>query len=381
MQGRIRHHRSRGTKLVLAAALLGAIAAASVLVAAGAAGAASQRAAATPLLPASVHPPTFDDSKLFGLRNALAAALKGKSVSGVNTWMVVNILATYWVAGKQGDARAAKELGIAAHYEGPSQGQLATQVSEYETLTSTGATGLFTSVINPVSEGAIINRAVAKGMDVVAIDSPVPAANAKTFVYVGTPNVTAGQAAGEAMKKALPHGGDVAILTGSLTATNALQRIQGFKQALAGSNIKVVATENDAGVAATASSNASAVIAANPKLKGIYGVYSYDGPAAGVAVKSKGDIGKIHVVADDNEPGTITGLQNGSISASIIQQPFMQGYLGAYLTTAMHVLGPAKVAAIMKPYLTNGAISTGVGTLTKANLPADVAYNKAIGAG
>src|SRR6185437_16821022 len=103
MQGRIRHHRSRGTKLVLAAALLGAIAAASVLVAAGAAGAASQRAAATPLLPASVHPPTFDDSKLFGLRNALAAALKGKSVSGVNTWMVVNILATYWVAGKQGD--------------------------------------------------------------------------------------------------------------------------------------------------------------------------------------------------------------------------------------------------------------------------------------
>src|SRR6185437_6147452 len=288
--------------------------------------------------------------------------MKGKSLSAVNTWMVVNILAAYWVAGKQGDARAAKELGIAAHYEGPSQGQLATQVSEYETLTSTGATGLFTSVINPVSEGAIINRAVAKGMDVVAIDSPVPAANAKTFVYVGTPNVTAGQAAGEAMKKALPHGGDVAILTGSLTATNALQRIQGFKQALAGSNIKVVATENDAGVAATASSNASAVIAANPKLKGIYGVYSYDGPAAGVAVKSKGDIGKIHVVADDNEPGTITGLQNGSISASIIQQPFMQGYLGAYLTTAMHVLGPAKVAAIMKPYLTNGAISTGVGT-------------------
>jgi ribose transport system substrate-binding protein len=66
--------------------------------------------------------------------------------------------------------------------------------------------------------------------------------------------------------------------------------------------------------------------------------------------------------------------------ASILQQPFMQGYLGAYVTAAMKVLGSAKVATIMKPFLTDGVISTGVGTLTKANLSADIAYNKAIGA-
>ena len=59
----------------------------------------------------------------------------------------------------------------------------------------------------------------------------------------------------------------------------------------------------------------------------------------------------------------------------------MQGYLGAYLTAAMKVLGAAKVKSIMQPYLTGGVLSTGVGTLTKANLPADLAYNKEIGAG
>jgi ribose transport system substrate-binding protein len=377
----IGHRRAKTAKAAAMLAVAGAVALAGGLASTGAASAVTAHKANAKLLSTSVHPPTFNDSKLFGLRNALAAALKGKSVKKVDTWMVVNILATYWVAGKQGDAQAAKELGIAAHFEGPSQGQLTTQVSEYETLASTGASGYFTSVIDPVSEGSIINKAVAKGIDVVAIDSPVPASDAKTFVYVGTPNVTAGEAAGEAMKKALPNGGDVAILTGSLTATNALQRIQGFKQALAGSNITVTATDNDAGVAATASSNADAVIAADPNLKGIYGVYSYDGPAAAVAVQGKGDIGKIQVVADDNEPGTITGLQNGSVAASIIQQPYMQGYLGAYLTTAMKVLGSAKVASIMKPFETGGTISTGVGTLTKANLPADNAYNKEIGAG
>ncbi len=368
-------------KKLTVALLATALAAGSVLV--GVAAGNTVRARSVPhaaLLSPTVHPPTFDDTKLFGLRNALVAALKGKSLSSVNTWMVVNILATYWVAGKQGDAQAAKELGIAAHYEGPSQGQLSTQVSEFETLGSTGATGMFTSVIDPASEGTIINNLVKKGVDVVAIDSPVPA-NIHVLTYVGTPNYTAGQAAGEAMKKALPHGGDVAILTGSLTAQNALQRIAGFKAALAGSNVKVTSTENDSGAAATASSNASAVIASNPNLKGIYGVYSYDGPAGAAAIKSKGDTGKIWVVADDNEPGTVAGLQNGTVYASIIQQPFMQGYLGAYLTAAMKVLGAAKVKAIIQPFLTDGVISTGVGTLTKANLSADLAYNKAIGAG
>jgi ribose transport system substrate-binding protein len=340
----------------------------------------SQSSSSAAQLSTSVHPPTFDDSKLFGLRDALTSALKGKSLSAVNTWMVVNILATYWVAGKQGDAQAAKELGIPAHYEGPTQGQLTSQVSMYQTLVSTKATGMFTSVIDPQSEASVINSAVGKGLNVVAIDSPVPA-SVKSFVYVGTPNVTAGQAAAAAMKKALPQGGEVAILTGSLTAPNALQRIAGFKAGLAGSNIKVATTENDNGTAATASSNASGVIASNSSLKGIYGVYSYDGPAASVAVKAKGDLGKIKVIADDNEPGTIAGLKNGSVYASIIQQPYMQGYLGAYLTAAMHVLGTAKIAQIIKPFETDGTISTGVGTLTKANLAADVAYNNQIGAG
>lgn len=365
-------------KSILATTVAAALAA--TIFAAGAAGQSQRHLSGRALLSTSVHPPTFNDSKLFGLRNALSAALKGKSMSGVNTWMVVNILATYWVAGQKGDAQASKELGIPAHFEGPSQGQLSTQVSEYETLGSTGATGIFTSVIDPTSEGAVLNKAVAKGIDLVAIDSPVPA-SVKSFVYVGTPNYTAGQAAGAAMKKALPHGGDVAILTGSLTAQNALQRIAGFKAALAGSGVKVTTVQNDAGVAATAASNASAVIASNPKLKGIYGVYSYDGPAGAVAVKAKNDVGKIEVVADDNEPGTVSGLTNGTVYASIIQQPYMQGYLGAYLTAAMHVLGAAKVKAIMAPYLTDGTVSTGVGTLTKANLAADLAYNKEIGAG
>jgi hypothetical protein len=117
MKRRIRQHRVKSTRIAVITVLAAVLATTMVLVATGTAGAASS---GSPLLASTVHPPGFDNTKEIGLRNALVAAMKGKSVSGVNTWMVVNILAAYWVAGKQGDARAAKELGIAAHFEGPS---------------------------------------------------------------------------------------------------------------------------------------------------------------------------------------------------------------------------------------------------------------------
>ena len=131
-------------------ACLAAVSAAALLATGSVASAHTMaRAKGHALLSASVHPPTFDNTKLIGIRNALSKAMKGKSLSSVNTWMVVNILATYWVAGKDGNSAAAKELGVPAHFEGPSQGQLTTQLSMYNTLGANGANGLFTSVIDP----------------------------------------------------------------------------------------------------------------------------------------------------------------------------------------------------------------------------------------
>ena len=55
-------------------------------------------------------------------------------------------------------------------------------------------------------------------------DSPLTGTSTP-LLYLGTPNTDAGKKAGEAMKTVLGGKGDVAILTGSLTAANALQRM------------------------------------------------------------------------------------------------------------------------------------------------------------
>ena len=125
-----------------------------------------------------------------------------------------------------------------------------------------------------------IAQAVAKGLSVVAYDSPLPGTAAQ--LYIGTPNTTAGCDAGKAMTQAIGSG-EVVAISGSWTAANTQQRVAGFEQC-AGSGIKVVQKVNDNQDVATAVSDLQASLQANSSIKGIYAVYSYDGGAAGQAV-------------------------------------------------------------------------------------------------
>jgi ribose transport system substrate-binding protein len=325
-------------------------------------------AAAAPQLQGSID---FNDAKLAELRDKLKAALAGKSLSGADPAVVVNVTAAYWDAAKQGVDNANKELGMKAKFQEPSKMDISEQLSILNTLLSQGGTGFSVSAIQPSSLSSFITKSQSQKVPVIAIDSPLDTFKSVPL-YLGTPNTEAGKNAGEAMKQLLPNGGDVAILVGSLTALNAVQRIQGFKDALAGTNIKVFQTYNDDGDANKALQNASAAYQADPNLKAFYGVYSYDGPSAGQAVQSAGKTGKTMVVADDAEPKTLDFLKSGVVQAMVLQQPYQQGYMSVYILTAMKVLGVDKTMAIIKPYLDPDGLtlSSGVGLVTKANLPA-----------
>jgi ribose transport system substrate-binding protein len=312
---------------------------------------------------------TFNDTNLAALRDKIKTALAGKPLTGVNPAVVVNVTAAYWTAASQGVKNADKELGINATFQEPTQEDITQQLSILNTLLSQGTTGFAISAIQPSSLSTFITDAGNKNVPVIAIDSPLDSYKSVPL-YLGTPNYDAGQKAGEAMKTLLPNGGDVAVLVGSLTALNAVQRIQGFKDALAGSNVKVFQVYNDNGDANKALENANAAYAADPNLKAFYGVYSYDGPSAGQAVQAAGKTGKTTIVADDAEPKTLAFLQQGVVQAMVLQQPYQQGYMGVYILTAMKVLGVQATMDLIKPYLSsdNLTLSSGVGLVTQSNL-------------
>jgi len=225
------------------------------------------------------------------------------------------------------------------------------------------------SAIDPTAIKAPIASANRAGIPVLAIDSPLPKDDGAAL-YLGTPNYQAGQKAGAAMKQALGGKGQVVVLVGSLTTSNAVERIQGFEDALKGSGIKVVQKLADNNDASKALSNAQTAIQTNPNVNGLYGVYSYDGPSAGQAVQAAGKTGKIKVISDDSDAQTLKFIKSGVIQATVLQQPFQQGYTGAYLLAALKVLGKDATLKIVQPYLESDGttLSSGVGLVTQANL-------------
>jgi ribose transport system substrate-binding protein len=312
---------------------------------------------------------TFNDENLAKVDAALKQALAGKDLSKLNEAMVVNVSVDYWNAGKVGFNKGLKDLGIKGTYQAPANGRLDQQLSIIQTLRGQGITGLSVSAIDPTAIKSPISSANKAGIPVLAIDSPLPKEDGAAL-YLGTPNYTAGQKAGEAMKQALGGKGQVVVLVGSLTTSNAVERIQGFEDALKGTDIKVVQKLSDNMDAAKALSNAQTVIQTNPNVNGLYGVYSYDGPSAGQAVQAAGKTGKVKIISDDSDPQTLKFVKSGVIQATVLQQPYQQGYTGAYLLAAFKVLGVDATMKIVKPYLESDGttLSSGVGLVTQANL-------------
>ena len=327
----------------------------------------------------------FNQSKLATLDTALKKALAGKSLSGVNIAMVVNVAADYWKAGQVGFLKGCSDLGIPTSkctYFAPPNGKLTEQNSELETLRSQGITGYSISAIDPASAAGTISSDMKKGVFVLPIDSPLPG-TAAAGLYLGTPNYTAGYQAGTAMKQLLGGKGSVAILVGSLTAANATQRIAGFEDAIKGTTITVAQKVNDNLSASTATSDAETILANNPNVNGLYGVYSYDGPALAQAVQSAGKTASVSIVSDDSDAQTLQFIQSGVIGGTVVQMPYQQGYTGAYILAAEKVLGSAATLAIVKPYLSSDGftLSSGVGLVTKTDLSGYQSLESQLGIG
>ncbi|MEY9848690.1 ribose transport system substrate-binding protein [Streptacidiphilus sp. BW17] len=323
---------------------------------------------------------TFNDTDLAKVDAALKAALQGKNLSSLDLAMVVNVAVDYWNAGKVGFNKGIADLGVKGTFQAPANGRLDQQLSIIQTLRGQSISAFSVSAIDPTAIKSPIQSADSAGIPVLAIDSPLPAEDGAAL-YLGTPNYEAGMKAGEAMKAALGGKGEVVILVGSLTASNAVQRIQGFEDALKGTAIKVVNKLSDGMDASNALTNAQTAIQTDPNVNGLYGVYSYDGPSAAQAVQAAGKAGQVKVISDDTDAQTLTFIKQGVIQASIVQSPYQQGYTGAYLLAALKVLGTNATMNIVKPYLESDGttLSSGVGVLTQGNLSAFEAKQAQLG--
>lgn len=237
---------------------------------------------------------------------------------------VTNNASDFWTIAKKGTEKAAAEIpGIEVEFRINADGTAAEQQRVVEDLLAKGIDGIAISPIDPQNQSAMLDRAASQAL-VVTQDSDAP--NSKRAVYIGTDNVAAGRQAGELIKEALPQGGKIMVFVGTLDAANARERYQGIKEALQGSNIQIIDVRTDNGERVRAKSNAADTLVNQPDVAALVGLWSYNGPAIVGAVKDAGKTGKVKIIAFDEEDETLSGIKDGAIYATVVQQPFEFGF-------------------------------------------------------
>ncbi len=284
----------------------------------------------------------------------------------------------FWDQVEKGMRDAAGPAGIQVEFYVPTKEDARKQAEKVKSWVAVGVDGILFAASDPQTVGPAIRDAMARDIPCVAMDTDAP--DSGRLAYVGTDNYEAGKVAARTLGDLLGGRGKVCIATGSLTASNSLERIRGFKEVLAkdypGITVlpEILVDNEDRAVA---EQKAKAKIAAEPDLAAFFGVYALNGPACANAVKSAGKQGKIKVVCFDTTAEHMNMLKSGMIDAAVGQRPYLMGKKGLELLALVMKKGPEE--ALRESGARNGAIDTGVDVVRREDVESYRARLKELG--
>lgn len=275
---------------------------------------------------------------MYGVAAAALAAFSFGAVSPAEAQekktlaFVVNAASDFWKLAEAGVLKAQEELPeYELQFRYPAQGTAALQNSLMDDLVTAGVDSIMISSVDPKNSIEAFNR-VASQVPLFTTDSDAP--DSERIAYLGSSNTAAGVQAGEIAKNALPDGAQCMGFVGFLDADNAVERIAGFREAVAGTGIELVDVRGDDVDFARARSNVDDVLAANPEIDCMVGFYSYNPPKIYEALQAAGRLGDVTVIAFDEDPITLGAVREGSFAGTVVQDPFEWGYRGMKLMAA-----------------------------------------------
>lgn len=272
----------------------------------------------------------------------------------------------YFYDHKMGMELAGKSLGVKTEYMGPSDYDMAAMVTVFEQAIARRPNGIVVVGFEP-SLNAIVDKAAAAGIPVVTVDADLP--GSKRLAFVGTGNYQAGVEGGKKLISLLGGTGKVALMT-KPGQSNLEERVRGYKDALkAAVGIEVVQvadTQSDPTVAAQA---AASLLQKYPDLAAIACVEAAGGTGAATAVREAGKAGKVKIVAMDRGNDVLQSIQEGVISATVVQQTALMPFYAVQILYNLNNFTIPVATENAKAGITGAplTVDTGVVIVDKAN--------------
>lgn len=256
-----------------------------------------------------------------GAAALLATGCSGTGASGssLTIGLAVSTLNNpFFVELQQGAQAMADQLGAKLTVV-DAQNDATNQVNQVQTLVTQGVKAI---ILNPVDSKQSAPAAKAAEMANIPLISVDRSVEGKVAAEVASNNVSGGSLAAIELGRATS--GEVAHLKGISGASASRDRGQGFEQGLNSGNVKVVATAVADFDRAKALNETTNLLQGHPNLKGIFA--ENDEMALG-AIKALGArAGKdVMVVGFDGTPDGLKAIQDGSLAATVAQQPKLLG--------------------------------------------------------
>jgi ribose transport system substrate-binding protein len=269
----------------------------------------------------------------------------------------------YWQIVLAGARKAGKDLGVNVPELGAqAETDINGQISILENAVATKPAAIVIAPTEAKALGKPIDNA-AKKVKIIGIDS---GADSKAFTsFLTTDNVQGGRVAADGLAAAIGEAnggkvdGKVALITALPGAGSLEQRREGFKEQLKAKypGLELIADKYADGQATTGLNIATDLITANPDLKGIFASNLIMAQGVGQAIAENNLGGKVALVGFDNDDKLVKFLEDGVISALVVQDPYRMGYDG--IKTALAASKGEKVEA---------NVDTGANLVTKANM-------------
>lgn len=316
--------------------------------------------------PPVAPPPAAGDLASAGPAATAAFETPRKPDGEILIYVVTNGISPFWTPMVVGMETAGKEVGCRTEWAGPQNSTVAEQKRIVEDAIAKGADGIAISCIEAEASVPIINMVIEKGVPIITFDADSP--ESQRLCYIGTNNVNAGKAAGDATVELLPNGGKLVGFVGNISGQNARERRDGFVEATRDHNIELVDIMDDNKDASRARRNVEdAMSRYGNELDGFLGLFSYNGPAIAQAVVNAGKRNQYKIIAFDAEPVTLEQLEKGSIDATVVQKPYDFGLLSTRLL--YHINREGWSAAKQKLNIPDdGLYDTGVKVITPGNV-------------
>jgi len=251
----------------------------------------------------------------------------------------------HWVAVDDGASIMATRLGLDYRWNAPDTKDAAKQIEVFNNAVAAGADLIMLAATNPTAIAEAVVNAQNAGVIVIYVDSPADPPVPATLL---TNNLQAGVLAGQTMLDELAAAGitsgKIGIIGVNTATVSTMNRENGFRQVVEASDFTILETEYKDGNAAASQESAQGFIVGNEDLVGLFGTNEGSTAGVGNAIKASGR--EIIGVGFDKSDAILGLLEDGSLKASMAQNPFTMGYLGvaqAYAALNGLSIGPAVI--------------------------------------